>query len=368
MLQYTREGMDTPTDGNNIAQPLLIWYSRTRRDLPWRHTKDPYRIWVSEIMLQQTRVETVKDYYKRFLERLPDVHALAEAPEQVVLKLWEGLGYYSRARNMQRAARIVVEKYGGEFPADLESLRSLPGIGAYTAGAVASIAFGLPAPAVDGNVKRVGARIFGIREPIDGKAAYETLSNKLTTILNTCDAGQFNQALMELGATLCAPRAPKCDQCPFVDFCDASREGDAESLPVLAPKQPPKAVCINVCILTHKGMALLMRRRERLLKGLYVFCLLEGEEEPRALQALLTEMGLPCAYGEAIGEATHIFTHRVWQMKLWHFAMLTEPDGEWLDINDALMADARAVQDLPLPTAMKAARKAALALLDGQQG
>lgn len=334
-----------------------------RRDLPWRQTSDPYRIWVSEIMLQQTRVETVKEYYRRFLERLPDVRALASAPEQDVLKLWEGLGYYSRARNMQRAASVIVEHYNGAFPADVESLRRLPGVGLYTAGAVASIAFGLPTPAVDGNVKRVAARVFGIRQPIDGKAAQAMLSATLTDILRTCDAGQFNQALMELGATLCVPRAPKCDQCPLMTLCDANREGDAESLPVLAPKQPPKHMRINVCILTFSGRTLLMRRREKLLKGLYVFCLLEGEAEPEALQAELAESGLPCTLCDPLGEAAHVFTHRVWHMKLWHGRLSNEPTPEWLDAHDALLADISALHELPMPAAMNAARKAALTLL-----
>lgn len=354
------------TEDMNIAELLLAWYEGARRDLPWRQTHEPYRIWVSEIMLQQTRVETVKEYYRRFLTRLPDVRALADAPEQDVLKLWEGLGYYSRARNMQRAAKTVVEHYGGVFPADHQQLLALPGVGAYTAGAVASIAFGLPTPAIDGNVKRVASRVFGIREPVDSKPAQALIAEKLTAMLKTCDAGALNQALMELGATLCVPRAPKCEICPLMATCDASREGDAESLPVLAPKQPPKSMDIGVCILTVDGKVLLLRRSERLLHGLYVFWLAEGETDADALQNILQEAGLTCSRMKALGEATHIFTHRIWRMTLWHFALDAMPGEAWLAANDAVMADAASVRALPLPTAMKAARQAAIALLENE--
>ncbi len=354
------------TDARDIAELLLTWYEGARRDLPWRKTHDPYRIWVSEIMLQQTRVETVREYYRRFLADLPDVQALARAPEQDVLKLWEGLGYYSRARNMQRAANMVVERYGGVFPADYEKLLALPGVGAYTAGAVASIAFGLPTPAIDGNVKRVASRVFGIREPVDSKPVQAQIAEKLTAMLKTCDAGQLNQALMELGATLCAPRASQCDACPLRAICDASCEGDVESLPILAPKQPPKAMDIGVCILTFDGKALLIRRSERLLHGLYVFWLAEGETEAGALRALLKEADLPCSPVKALGEATHIFTHRIWHMTLWHFTLDAVPSDAWLAAHDAVMADAASIRALPLPTAMKAARQAAIALLENE--
>ena len=340
-----------------------MWYQAAGRDLPWRRSRDPYAIWVSEIMLQQTRVETVKEYYRRFMLCLPDVRTLADAPQQDVLKLWEGLGYYSRARNMQRAARIVTDTYGGTFPADYQKLLALPGIGAYTAGAVASIAYGLSTPAVDGNVKRVAARVFGIREPIDSKATQAMLTQRLTAMLCTCDAGSFNQALMELGATLCSPRAPQCDACPLALLCDASREGDAESLPMLSAKQPPRQTDMGVCILTIGGQALLFRREERLLHGLYVFWLVEQETDGQALLDILHETGLACAAPLPLGEAKHVFTHRIWHMRLWHFALTTPPDAQWLAAHQAVLADAEAIRALPMPTAMKAARKAALELL-----
>jgi A/G-specific adenine glycosylase len=357
-------GVRAVSDNGCIAEKLLGWYAQARRDLPWRRTRDPYCIWVSEIMLQQTRVETVKAYYHRFLLRLPDVRALADAPEQDVLKLWEGLGYYSRARNMQRAARMIVSQCDGVFPPSYEALLTLPGIGAYTAGAVASIAFGLPTPAVDGNVKRVAARVFGIRAPIDSKPAQAMVAQTLTAILQTCDAGQFNQALMELGATLCAPRAPQCDACPLCSLCDASREGDAESLPMQAAKQPPKTLDMGVCILTWDGRTLLLRRQERLLHGLYVFWLAEGDTDAYGLKGLLQEEGLRATHRAALGEATHVFTHRIWRMTLHHFLLDAPPSAAWLAAHDAVLADARDIRALPLPTAMKAARQEALALLE----
>lgn len=346
------------------AARLTAWYGSVRRALPWRETKDPYRIWVSEIMLQQTRVETVKGYYARFLERFPDVASLAAAPEQDVLKLWEGLGYYSRARNMQRAARTVALELGGAFPRTARKLLKLPGVGEYTAGAVASIAFGEAAPAVDGNVKRVAARLLGVREPVDGKVAQRNIREALAALLRAGEPGLLNQALMELGATLCLPRAPRCESCPVAALCDARAEGDAESLPVLPPKSPPKPVDVGVCILTFNGEALVVRRAERLLQGLYVFWLLEGETREEALRQSLREAGLCCAPGQALGEAEHIFTHRVWRMRFYHFALEKRPENAWLAGNDARMADALALRALPMPTAMRAARARALALLE----
>ncbi len=342
---------------------LIVWYGSAQRDLPWRRTRDPYRIWVSEIMLQQTRVETVKGYYARFLERFPDVYALADAPEQDVLKLWEGLGYYSRARNMQRAARLIARDFGGVFPGTAQALAALPGVGAYTAGAVASIAFGEAAPAVDGNVKRVAARLLGVREPVESRAAQSVIREALHALLQAGEPGLFNQALMELGATLCLPHAPRCDACPVAALCDAYAEGDAESLPVLPPRNPPKPVDMGVCILTYEGEALLMRRTERLLAGLYVFTLLEGETRPDALLQALGDLGLACAPGRALGEAEHVFTHRVWRMRIIQFALKQRPGDAWLASHGAVMANAEALQALPLPTAMRAARDYALALL-----
>ena len=213
-----------------VCEPLLAWYDAVRRDLPWRHTRDPYRIWLSEIMLQQTRTETVKAYYARFLTLFPTVADLARAPQEQVLKAWEGLGYYSRARNLQKAAQAVMESHGGAFPASYEGILSLPGVGPYTAGAVGSIAFGLRVPAVDGNVYRVASRFYGVREDVGRPDVQRRIRERVTADLPAERPGDYNQALMELGATLCHPGEPDCASCPWHDLCDAAGEGDAALL------------------------------------------------------------------------------------------------------------------------------------------
>lgn len=223
-----------------ISALLLAWYDQNARTLPWRGIHDPYRTWVSETMLQQTRVETVRGYYERFLSRFPDVAALAAADEADVLKLWEGLGYYSRARNLHQAARQVMRDFGGEMPREVAQLRQLKGIGAYTAGAIASIAFDARVPAVDGNVIRVASRVMGIRENVGIPSVRRELEEKVDSLVPAARPGDFNQALMDLGAAVCVPGTPNCDICPLRAHCDAYDAGDAEDLPVLPQKNPPK--------------------------------------------------------------------------------------------------------------------------------
>jgi A/G-specific adenine glycosylase len=351
------------SDPYGWANGLLAWYQQEKRDLPWRRTKDPYAIWISEIMLQQTRVETVKEYYRRFIARFPDVAALAQAPEEDVLKLWEGLGYYSRARNLQKAAKSVVEQYNGQIPSEYEMLKSLPGIGEYTAGAIASIAFGIAVPAIDGNVFRVAARFYGERENIELPQVRKKLRALLTQAVSQSEPDAFNQAMMELGATLCVPRAPRCDLCPLKSSCDAYAEGDAESLPVHEKKQPAKVVQIAVGLLCYQDRIAMFRRRERLLNGLYVFYLAEEETDPQRIAEQLSQDGLAVDSWEALGKATHVFTHRIWQMTLYRFSLDREPGEQWLTERDGVMADEAALQNLPLPTAMKAAKAEALKLL-----
>ncbi len=342
---------------------LLRWYDSVKRDLPWRSTNDPYRIWLSEIMLQQTRVETVKGYYARFLERCPTVEALACAPEETVLKLWEGLGYYSRARNLQKAAKTIMDSHGGVFPSDYDSILKLSGIGPYTAGAIASIAFGQAVPAVDGNVYRVASRFFGIREDVGIPSVQRQIRSLVADSIPKDRPGDYNQALMELGATLCSPQHPQCEQCPWANLCDACREGDQDSLPVHEKKQAPKGVEVAVCLLTYQGRVLVLPRKERMLKGLYVFWLTEEETELSRVQALLEEEGLSCTFAGYLGEAKHVFTHRVWQMQLLHFTLDAAPDASWLRKHQALLVTAEELAQLPLPTAIKAARSKAMELL-----
>ncbi len=342
---------------------LLNWYDAVKRDLPWRRSRDPYHIWLSEIMLQQTRVETVKGYYARFLERCPTVQALAQAPEETVLKLWEGLGYYSRARNLQKAAKTITEEFGDVFPSDYEDILRLSGIGPYTAGAIASIAFGQAVPAVDGNVYRVASRFFGIREDVGSPAVQKQIRQLVRESIPPERPGDYNQALMELGATLCSPQRPRCDLCPWQHLCDACREGDQDSLPIHEKKQAPKAVEVAVCLLTYKGRVLVLPRQERMLKGLYVFWLTEEETAPERVLELLREDGLRCTFRAHLGEAKHVFTHRVWNMQLLHCPLDAMPGEGWLAERKAKLVDAAELAALPLPTAVKAARKAAMELL-----
>ncbi len=342
---------------------LLDWYDRVKRDLPWRHTHDPYRIWLSEIMLQQTRTETVKGYYQRFLARFPTVEALAAAPEQEVLKAWEGLGYYSRARNLQKAARMVVQTHGGAFPDTYEGILALPGVGPYTAGAVGSIAFGLRVPAIDGNVYRVASRFFGVREDVGQPAVQKRIRELVTQSLPAQRPGDYNQALMELGATLCCPGTPDCAACPWQSLCDACREGDADVLPIHEKKRPPKQVDVAVCLLTYENTVLVRRRAERMLNGLYVFYLIEDETQPQRAQALLCEDGLPCRFVQVLGEARHVFTHRIWDMRLMHFALDAMPAPAVLTRLDGRMVSRAELSALPFPSAMRAAAQAAQTVL-----
>lgn len=340
------------------AISLLDWYDAAKRDLPWRRTHDPYAIWLSEIMLQQTRVETVKSYYARFLNLFPTIAHLAAAPQEQVLKAWEGLGYYSRARNLQKAAQVMVEKYGGQFPRTYEDILALPGIGPYTAGAIGSIAFGLPVPAVDGNVYRVASRFFGIREDVSISRVQKEIRQQVQSCMPQDRPGDYNQALMELGATLCSPGTPNCQDCPWQTICDACLEGDADVLPVHEKKRPPKQVEVAVCLITNANRMLVSQRSQRMLNGLYVFWLIEDFTDTDAVTGLLAESGLACRYIEHLGHVRHVFTHRVWEMDLLHFeaeGQIDLPHSKWVSLNE--------LNALPFPTAMKAAREAAQRLL-----
>ena len=308
---------------------LLHWYEYNRRILPWREDPTPYHVWVSEIMLQQTRVEAVKGYYDRFLACLPDVSALAEAEEEELLKLWEGLGYYNRVRNMQKAAKILVEQYGGEMPADYEGIRALPGIGDYTAGAISSIAFGLPYPAVDGNVLRVMSRITCSEEDIAKESTKQKLKQDLTMIMPS-ESGDFNQSLMELGATVCIPNGkPLCEQCPVMHLCKAFREGRETELPVKSGKKERRIEHRAVFLVSCGDRTLLHRRPEKgLLAGLWEFPNVTVGKKPGAcygtqkqVTETLTEtlkelpLGEKGAVPKKGKKAKHIFSHVEWHME-----------------------------------------------------
>ena len=300
---------------SRVRRRLLAWYDANQRDLPWRRTRDPYALWVSETMLQQTRVETVIPYYERFLARFPDVESLASADAEEVYTLWTGLGYYSRAHNLQAAARAVVEEHGGRLPRETAALRRLKGVGRYTAGALASIAFDRPEPAVDGNVLRVLTRLEGVRDDIGRVPVRERLWQIAGELARGPRPGHLNQALMELGATLCRPRAPVCASCPVEAACDAARVGDAEALPIKSKKKPPRPVGAVAAWLERRGRALVVQQPQGgLLGGLWELPGGEIEDSGDAEQALrrhLTErVGLALTGAERIGEIDHVFTHR----------------------------------------------------------
>lgn len=300
--------------------PLLIWYRENARVLPWRSNPTPYRVWVSEIMLQQTRVAAVLDYYRRFLEAAPSVTELAALPEDHLMKLWQGLGYYSRARNLQKAARQIMEHFGGVFPNTYEDIRSLSGVGDYTAGAISSIAFGLPVPAVDGNVLRVTARICGNEGDITSPAMKKEVTRTLAQIIPLEAPGDFNQAMMELGATVCLPNgAPLCQQCPAMGFCRAYQEERTGELPVKSAKKARRIENRTVYLLYYENSVALRRRPSKgLLAGLW--------EYPNELSDgtdWLNKWGLTLQAVATVGIGKHIFTHIEWHMT----AMASELDS-----------------------------------------
>lgn len=343
---------------DSISRLLLGWYDIHKRALPWRDTQDPYAIWISEIMLQQTRVDTVLSYFPRFMARFPTVKALAQAPEQELLKAWEGLGYYSRARNLQKAAEQIMSAYGGRLPAAADELLSLSGIGPYTAGAIASIAFSVQTPAVDGNVMRVISRLKGIREDIAIPSITRKIYAEASALVPSVRPGDFNQAMMDLGATVCLPGTPVCDKCPLFACCDAYKAGDAELLPIKMQAHAPKQVAMGVGLVVYNQSILVHMRREKLLGGLWVFVLLEGGDSPAAMAKHLKALGIKAAYAGDKGNARHIFTHRVWNMRLMHFAVENEKpvtDYRWVSLAE--------MTELPFPTAMKAALREARKLL-----
>ena len=302
--------------------PLLAWYQENARVLPWRSQPEPYRVWVSEIMLQQTRVAAVIGYFERFMSTLPAVSDLAQVPEDELMKLWQGLGYYNRARNLQKAARQIMEEHGGEFPRTYEEIHALAGIGDYTAGAIASIAFGIPVPAVDGNVLRVVARILGDERDISLQSTKDAVRELLLQVIPKEFPGNFNQAMMELGATVCLPNgAPLCDGCPVREYCIACAEERTDDLPRKAPKKGRKLENRVVYLLFHQGKVALRKRPNKgLLAGLWEYPNSEtAGENPLSgwkLSGKELERGL---------RGKHIFSHIEWHMEA--VALETESDA-----------------------------------------
>ena len=333
---------------SRLSGALLPWYDAGHRDLPWRQDRDPYHIWLSEIMLQQTRVEAVKGYYARFLAALPAIEDLAQCDDDALHKLWEGLGYYSRVRNLKKAAIRILEDHGGVFPASHREVLALPGIGDYTAGAICSIAFDQPTPAVDGNVLRVVSRITNDDTPIDLPAYKRQIQADLAAVYPD-RAGDFTQALMELGATLCGPNwAPRCDTCPCRDFCLARQNGTAEQLPVKLPKKGRRMEDMTLFIASCDGRyALRKRPAEGLLAGLWEFPHVPGKlDTTQALEAA-NDLGLiPREIFRSL-DRKHIFTHIQWQMRGYFLEVTNQQEGfTWLTADEIR-------RDAALPTAFR---------------
>ena len=300
-----------------LSNPLLQWYDADRRILPWREKPTAYRVWISEIMLQQTRVEAVKPYFERFMDRLPDVRSLAEVPEEELLKLWEGLGYYSRARNLKRAALQMMEQHAGQIPADHDALLKLPGIGSYTAGAIASIAYGQRYPAVDGNVLRVLSRIRLDGRLISDASVKAAVEAELLEVMPADRPGDFNQAMMELGACVCVPNgAPHCGECPLDKLCAARACGVQTSYPRKASVRKRSVEEKTVLVIRDAEYTVIRRRPERgLLAGMYEFPCLEGYRTADEVTAYLADNGLKILRIQPLEDAKHIFTHREWHMR-----------------------------------------------------
>lgn len=299
-----------------IVEPLLLWFSGHARVLPWREEATPYRVWVSEIMLQQTRVEAVKPYFERFTGALPDIAALAACEEETLLKLWEGLGYYNRVRNMQLAAKTVMEQYEGALPADYDKLLELKGIGHYTAGAIASIAYQIPVPAVDGNVLRVITRVTADDSDIRKQSVKNEMEAALKEIMPKDAAGAFNQALMELGATVCLPNgAPLCGECPWKDFCEASKKDIWQTLPVKS-KAKPRRIEEKTVLIIRDGEKIVLHKRPKqgLLAGLYEFPNVAGHLTKEEALKFVEDKSLIPVHIEKLEDAKHIFSHIEWRM------------------------------------------------------
>ena len=298
-----------------IAAPLLAWYDKNARELPWRSDTNPYRTWVSEIMLQQTQVETVIPYFERFIRRFPDLKSLASASQAEVLQEWEGLGYYTRARNLHKCAQLLCSEFNCQLPADLEALRKLPGIGRYTAGAIASIAFGLPAPALDANIRRVLARLLELREPAGSRTGEKTLWEAAERFLPSTRFGDYNQALMELGARVCKPSAPACGDCPLRGQCLAYANGSQTELPVRALKPTVPHYTVTAAVIRKGEEVLIAQRPQRgLLAGLWEFPggkLEPGDADlPACLRReILEELGVEIQVGALLGVYKHAYTH-----------------------------------------------------------
>lgn len=313
-----------------FVEPLCMWYKKNKRSMPWRDDATPYHVWLSEIMLQQTRIEAAKSYYAKFTERLPDIQALAEVSEEELLKLWEGLGYYNRARNLQKAAKLVMERYEGRLPADYDLLLELPGIGNYTAGAIASIAYGVPAPAVDGNVLRVAMRYLNCDDDIMKQSVRRQMEKSIMEVIPQQQPGEFNQALMELGEVICIPNGkPLCKKCPLVDICLGHKAGREMQLPVKRDKKSRRIEKKTIFVLEYEGNIAIVKRPDKgLLAGLWEFPSVSGHfSMPRVKEELAKKELVPITV-KRLADSKHVFSHVEWNMKGYFISFEREP-AQW---------------------------------------
>ena len=346
---------------SKIAEPLLEWYDKGHRILPWREDPAAYKVWISEIMLQQTRVEAVKPYFNRFINELPDIKSLAECEEDKLLKLWEGLGYYNRARNLQKAACQIMEEYGGQMPETQEELQKLSGIGNYTSGAISSIAFGKKVPAVDGNVLRILSRLSLDEEDILKDATKRRVEKQLLEVMPEDRPGDFNQALMELGATVCIPNGkPKCEECPWKTICLAHLEHREEEFPKKEAKKKRSIEKKTILVIQDENKSALHKRpSEGLLAGLYEFPNLEGHQTEKRVLAYLKEIGLEVLRIQKIENSKHIFSHKEWHMIAYQIRVdELAKKGQQLKQENWIFAESKeAEQKYPLPSAFAAYTK-----------
>lgn len=303
---------------NEIIEPLLQWYKNNKRILPWRLDKDPYHVWISEIMLQQTRIEAVKEYYKRFMQELPTIQDLAEISEDQLLKLWQGLGYYNRARNLQKSAKIIMSDYHGVFPNQYEQILSLPGIGEYTAGAIGSICFSLKRPAIDGNVLRVMMRLQNCYDNIDSVMTRNKVKQQLLDIMPE-NSGDFNEAIMELGETICLPNTmPKCDICPLSSFCHANKNSTQLNIPIKEDKKLKKIENYTVLLFIDKNKVAIMKRQENgLLHNLWQFPTMEKINSKKELIDWLNKHKIEIDKIVLGNNYKHVFTHKIWDNQIY---------------------------------------------------
>jgi A/G-specific adenine glycosylase len=338
---------------SKLAVPLIAWFRDRARKLPWRENPDAYAVWVSEIMAQQTRLDTVIPYYQAWMERFPNVFELAQASLQDVLTAWEGLGYYHRARNMQRAANMIVENYGGKIPQDINELRKLPGIGRYTAGAIASIAFGLDEPVLDGNIRRVFSRIFDISEPVESARVQNRLWELAYENLPSGQASAYNQALMELGALICTPRNPDCGSCPLAAICLAKQMGVQEQRPVRLPKPKIPHHLVTAAVIYRDHRVLISQRPlEGLLGGLWEFPggKIWPEEAPETClrREIREELGVEVAVGALIGTYKHAYTHFRVTLHAYYCQLPGEMQPQSIQVKDIRWVEVNRLADYPM--------------------